>query len=394
MTPYENSRRHGAFRKKRRVTKKIKRTSRTHAMRGGGYEGERKDDKHGHGKYTGPNGEVYDGEHKDDKMHGHGKYTWPNGQVYEGELKDGKKNGMGKYTWPDGQVYEGEWKDGKKNGRGKHTWPDGEVYEGEYKDDKRNGRGKNTWPDGQVYEGEYKDDKQNGMGKYKYPDGTTYEGEFKDDEFSGYGEYTNVTPSENYHFKYRGYYDNGVKHGFGYIYTSSGRAGSGMMYGEFKNDKLISGSGRRIERDGTIQEGDFINGNNSNGNIKNGKKIWPNNAYIYEGEFDENGECHGKGSMIAVYDGWNFEGIYNHGKRHYGVLHDNGDVYEGEFENNRPHGKGTRKYADGKVHKGRFVMNKPDGPNAITSLRRTWEELGITRDDYVRRSSSTRKHSS
>jgi hypothetical protein len=266
----------------------------------------------------------------------------------------------------------------------------GGVYEGERKDGKMHGKGKMTWPNGEVYEGEYKDDKMNGQGKLKYPNGTTtYEGEFKDDEFSGYGEYTNFTPSENYHFKYRGYYDNGVRHGFGYIFTS-GRAGSGMMYGEFKNDKLISGTGRRIEGDGTIQEGDFINGNNSNGNIRNGKKIWPNNAYIYEGEFDKDGNIHGEGTMI--YDtGWKYEGGYKHGLMNgYGVMHNpNGDVYEGEFENDKPHGKGKQKYADGTVYEGRFVNGQPHGPNAIASSRRhIWEELGMKQDPRVKPHSS------
>ena len=300
------------FAKKRRLTKKLNRTSRSHTMRGGA------------------------------------KITGSNGNTYEGDIQDGLPNGTGTFVWRDGRIYEGEFKNGKPHGTGKITWSNDDTYEGE-------------WVDG---------------------------------KYSGYGNYTHT--HHNYYYNYRGYFDNDKEHGWGYIYTR-GPAGpdgnktiyNGTIYGKFENGKMIHATGTRIQATGIINEGEFINNQ-----LRIGKRLWPDNEFIYEGEFDENGECHGKGSMIAVYDGWNFEGIYNHGKRHYGVLHDNGDVYEGEFENNRPHGKGTRKYADGKVHKGRFVMNKPDGPNAITSLRRTWEELGITRDDYVRRSSSTRKHSS
>jgi hypothetical protein len=31
-------------------------------------------------------------------------------------------NGRGKYTWPDGTLYDGGWKDDKRNGRGKMTF--------------------------------------------------------------------------------------------------------------------------------------------------------------------------------------------------------------------------------------------------------------------------------
>ena len=64
-----------------------------------------------------PQGEFWDG-----KKHGFGKYTWANGDVYEGEWKDGTQgHGFGKYTLAHGDVYEGEWKDLKQHGRGKYT---------------------------------------------------------------------------------------------------------------------------------------------------------------------------------------------------------------------------------------------------------------------------------
>jgi hypothetical protein len=261
------------------------------------------------------------------------------------------------------------------------TYEDG-TYDGEVdKNGKKHGKGKMTYFNGEIYDGEWGNDKPNGMGKYVHPNGTTtYEGEFKDDEFSGYGEYKSAVQNrdgyKNFNIVYRGYFDKGKRNGFGHLYTS-GRSGSGTIYGEFKNDKMIRGTGRRFNASGSgfIEEGDFINDQ-----IRNGKRIWPDNEYMYEGEFDENGVMHGNGSTTNA-NGRKYVGEYQNGYRNgYGVMHyPNGDVYEGEFENDAPHGKGKKTYSDGKVYEGLFVKGEPHGPNAVTSSRRRiWEEIGMS----------------
>jgi hypothetical protein len=40
------------------------------------------------------------------------------------------KDGYGKFTWPDGRMYEGEWKEGKIHGQGKFREANGRVREG------------------------------------------------------------------------------------------------------------------------------------------------------------------------------------------------------------------------------------------------------------------------
>lgn len=102
---------------------------------------------------------VYEGEvNEEGKRHGKGKYTWSNGNIYEGDFVEGKCTGTGKYIFANGNLYEGGFENGQRTGYGKLTRINGEIYEGDWADDKKNGKGKYTWPDGFVYEGEFKDD--------------------------------------------------------------------------------------------------------------------------------------------------------------------------------------------------------------------------------------------
>ena len=50
-------------------------------------------------------------------MHGRGKYTWPDGRVYEGDYLNDQRHGNGVFTWPDGRTYSGQWERGKMHGR-------------------------------------------------------------------------------------------------------------------------------------------------------------------------------------------------------------------------------------------------------------------------------------
>ena len=60
-------------------------------------------------------------------MQGHGKYSFPDGDLYEGEFQKGKKHGRGKMTSADGSSYDGEYADGKKHGTGTYTYASGAV---------------------------------------------------------------------------------------------------------------------------------------------------------------------------------------------------------------------------------------------------------------------------
>ena len=47
-----------------------------------------------------------------------------------------QRHGIGKYTWVDGNMYEGQYEYGEIKGNGKFTWSDGRYYEGSFKNDK------------------------------------------------------------------------------------------------------------------------------------------------------------------------------------------------------------------------------------------------------------------
>ena len=214
----------------------------------GVYEGEvnEENERHGKGKMTWTNGDVYEGEWKDNKEHGKGKMTWKSGNVYEGEFKDGMYDGQGKLIDRNGNVYDGGWKDGDIKhgwmnvcedgfnfrgyfnqdrlkyfddvfypngchfvsvdsydevmegeglegsyldpitGYGRMTYPNDDIYTGEWKNGEYNGKGKYIWKNGDVYKGCWKNGKKHGWGKMTYLSGNVHEGKWKDGEKHGW----------------------------------------------------------------------------------------------------------------------------------------------------------------------------------------------------------------
>lgn len=62
-----------------------------------------------------------------DKKHGHGKYTWPDGRIFEGEWVLGKREGKGKQVSKNGQIRQGVWhNDKRENWAGEDSRPDTE----------------------------------------------------------------------------------------------------------------------------------------------------------------------------------------------------------------------------------------------------------------------------
>ncbi|XP_053408505.1 radial spoke head 1 homolog isoform X2 [Mercenaria mercenaria] len=157
----------------------------------GEYEGSRndKDERHGQGKATLPNGDTYEGLYENGKRHGHGVYRFKNGSRYTGEYIKNKKHGNGTFIYPDGSRYEGSWVDDQRCGFGKYFYVNGDTYEGEWLNHVRHGQGSYTYAaTGTKYVGTWNLGKRDGHGELVHAN-HKYVGVFKEDRPMGKGKY-------------------------------------------------------------------------------------------------------------------------------------------------------------------------------------------------------------
>jgi len=105
-------------------------------------------------------------------------------------------------------------------------------------------------------------------------------------------------------------------------------------------------------------------------NFTGRKKVTYDDGSVYEGDF-VNGEFHGKGKftwkedgVTIIYEGGFVNGVFQgKGKK---TWTDNGDCYEGDFFDGAQHGKGKLKYADGRVYIGDYANGKRNGKGKMT----------------------------
>ena len=164
----------------------------------GEYEGERNEagERHGLGKATLQNGDIYEGSYVKGLREGEGTYKFKvrlkincicfyrlqygyliceinlifqNRARYVGFYKANKKHGSGTFYYPDGSIYEGEWFEDKKQGQGKYTYVNKDTYEGQWSNDLRDGEGTYTYAEtGTVYVGRWERGHAHGAGELKH----------------------------------------------------------------------------------------------------------------------------------------------------------------------------------------------------------------------------------
>ncbi len=244
----------------------------------------------GKGIYIHQNGAVYVGDFENGEIHGDGVCFYEDGSKYQGEWRNRFPEGLGTKSYPDGKEISGEWKKGQpldrygrlvstyyrqddfeetttiqfgciigncENGEGTYAYPDGSKYQGYFMDGKPNSRGTFYYPNGERYVGSFKNGLPEGEGRLYSPDGSVQDGLWREGDLIS--DVSNQPRPSN----------------------------SGCISGNCKN-----GEGKYRFKDGTIYEGQFLNGLPDG----LGKVVYPDGEF-YEGAFAR-GSFNGIGILI------------------------------------------------------------------------------------------------
>lgn len=372
---------------------------------GGIYEGEGtlfSKKRHGKGKMTYANGEIYEGEWTDDVRCGQGELykpkSWGKLYSYKGEWKNDELNGFGTFT--DGYTtYSGSFVGGKYNGKGTLTKKIGSLtYVGEFKDGQKHGKGSEKCSE-YTYTGEFAGDKHHGKGKKVMPNGDYYDGTFY------YGVFekgkVQITDENN---TYIGGYSSNKYHGLGTLTAKdgtvySGNFKTGIMHGNFtvispngekhikkyKDGELIeeenkpsaiSGQKSAKKKNNTVKKENTkkkINAEKINRSIED--SIKKNEALT---EFDTLREEAKKAKLKAIQIREQLEqnALANHTKIE-NLLTENAlfndklkkfDIYQGQKNTSGQfHGFGIYTFANGTVYEGELVNGKISGIGILTN---------------------------
>ena len=315
------------------------------------YEGETRNGKrHGKGKYTWSDGSFYDGEWKDGKKDGNGKQSHPDGSCYDGGWKDDKMDGFGVLVYSNQSRYEGHWSEGNENGHGMLTFANGNSYDGEWKDGNENGHGIKKYINVGVYDGEWKDGDENGHGIMKYINGDVYDGEWKGGNENGHGTMTYANGD-----RYDGEWKDGYENGHGTMTYANGDRYDGEWKDGYENDH-----GMLTFANGNSYDGDWVNGEmNGNGiyTYANGEKYkvtCKEDEIISKEPFETP-----KTSSTVIRSNQKAKTEYKQ------IRYDSGDVYEGETQNGKRHGKGKYTWADGDTYEGDWKDGKRCGRGKV-----------------------------
>lgn len=179
-------------------------------------------------QYT--NGNTYKGETLGTLRHGNGRLTCANGDVYTGQWCYGKREGAGHAVFdrrpsrddaqPRPVCYNGQWKEDQTHGEGTCTYEDGAVYTGEWYKDQRSGWGKHTFSNKDWYEGEWDADTMHGQGRLTLTDGSFYECSWKAGQPTKKGKWSSADGQTEYEGQFSGKL---LRHGFGTLHQTGVR---------------------------------------------------------------------------------------------------------------------------------------------------------------------------
>ena len=239
---------------------------------------------------------VYFGEVVSGMKHGSGSMVYADGSVFNGEFAVGLRCGSGNIVHSDGSGYEGTWSKDVQGTVGRHAIVSKEkgsvVFEGVCSEGVYSGHGRLTTTTDGVYEGMFRDSQPYGVCTHTDTLGRVTTGPYHDGIREGV--HTILYPSTGLSIQVS--YANGIIDPTtgtlitvdGAIYQGNANNGScsithpdGTQFiGEFKNNKIVSGSGTYQYNDGTTYTGMYENG------VKSGfGKFSFKGTVVYEGEW-------------------------------------------------------------------------------------------------------------
>jgi hypothetical protein len=296
------------------------------------------------------------------------------------ESKNGSVKDKKVYNFDDEVgTYTGEIKNGDLHGQGELTLnQDGKVFSGKFTTNmlftgKVNE--KNS-----VYEGKLAAFKPNGEGIYHWKDVIEYHGAFNDGKYHGKGKKIRKK------YLHQGLYALTVE-------------------GNFENGEP-SGKCLAVYANGTVYDGEFVNGKRQgfgickykDGKGKNydgsdcidGHDYKGEEGFTYEGEWYQN-KRHGKGKLKNAEGTIILEGIWennqiknNQIKNGTGTkIYDNGDVYDGEWKEGKHHGKGKYLFVDGSIYEGEWKDSLFSGQGVLKNAEGVIIADGIWDDNKL-----------
>ncbi|OMJ67734.1 hypothetical protein SteCoe_35027 [Stentor coeruleus] len=261
-------------------------------------------------------------------------------EIYKGIFDYGYKHNFGICEYKDGGVYKDS-----KNSLGTMVYANGDIFKGMWiRDEKLSGdmkfkngdtfngifqspnglKGIYVYINGDIYKGEMIGLLKEGNGIMYYTDGSTYKGNWKQDLKHGFGVLTLKTG-----WYYEGSWSQGKIEGIGITSEDS------LKLFNFKNNEILS---EFIPPSIESYKGNYLEGILKHGN---GTYTYANGD-IYTGEWNEN-KKHGIGEMIWA----------------------NGQKYNGYWEFDEIKGQGTMQLTDGTKYHGGFIKGLYNGKGKL-----------------------------
>ncbi|KAH3731432.1 2-isopropylmalate synthase [Pelomyxa schiedti] len=218
-----------------------------------------------------------------------------------------------------------------------------------------------TLPSNATYTGRLVNNQRDGSGTSTSTNGEAYDGEWRCDVKHGRG--VHKWPSGG---TYEGEWHNGKRDGWGVYHYAEGARFEGL----WRDGRRAKGRLRNSNKV-DVKDGEWAFHNAQRGSVMQGwgvqrRKVGGDGdamETVYEGEWDSD-QWHGRGTWRSLEGlGDIYHGVFDHGKKsgNGSMLYGTGGTYVGEWKDDMFHGRGVRLWANGDRYEGQWVCGKENG---------------------------------